>query len=80
MFALCVRFVKVSVVLKISTIVILAGSVALGIDVNLLGGQGYDEATAMSEIYQVCAANVQQKIPCAIYVHCANHFLHHCSN
>ena len=44
-----------------------------GINTEYLRGQGYDDASAMSGIFEGVQAHVQEACPLAYYVHCASH-------
>ena len=48
------------------------------LDVNILGGQGYDGAGNMAGKYQGAPARIQRNRPKAIYVRCAAHILNLC--
>ena len=45
------------------------------IDCSYLVGQGYDGASAMSGMHKGVRTVIQEKLPCALYVHCASHCL-----
>ncbi|XP_025208701.1 52 kDa repressor of the inhibitor of the protein kinase-like [Melanaphis sacchari] len=47
----------------------------LGIKIENLIGQGYDGASAMSGLYNGVQKHIRDKIPHALYVHCAAHSL-----
>lgn len=52
----------------------------LGLDLNMLRGQGYDGAANMSGRHNGVQAIIRQLYPSAIYVHCASHTLNLCLN
>lgn len=47
----------------------------LGLDINLLRGQGYDGAGNMAGCRSGVAARIQALVPLAVYVHCFSHKL-----
>lgn len=50
----------------------------LGLDSNLIRGQGYDGAGNMAGIQRGAAALIQQQYPLALYSHCSSHILNLC--
>ncbi|XP_025405448.1 zinc finger MYM-type protein 1-like [Sipha flava] len=54
---------------------ILEGLNSCGIDCSKIYGQGYDEASNMSEKFKGVQTIIRNKYPRALYVHCAAHTL-----
>jgi len=48
----------------------------LGLNLEHMGGQGYDGASHMSEKYRGVHATIKELYPLAMYTHCCNHVLH----